>query len=235
MALDFLSDIELYYTPLENVYGNLLKISGDEKKHIIQVMRHNIGDKIYATDGHGHIYICSINEISRDEIILNIAETLNYPNQYRNIYFCIPKLKNSDRFEFALEKSIELGITNFIIFTAEHSIAKGDKTTRISKLAISAMKQSLRSYRPEFTFAGSITEIINLPGKKIILEQHASNRLGSMQINAAETYYFIFGPEGGLSDKEKNTLSEDNFFQLTGNRLRAETAIITTASLLCTK
>ena len=78
----------------------------------------------------------------------------------KNIFFCIPKLKYSDRFEFALEKCTELGITNFIIFDSERSIHKSDKKERWEKIVLSAMKQSLRSYLPNITVINSLIEYL---------------------------------------------------------------------------
>ena len=63
MVQNYLSDIELYFAEgnredISNIY-----INGDEAKHIARVMRHNIGDIIYVTNGVGFIYESKIINI----------------------------------------------------------------------------------------------------------------------------------------------------------------------------
>jgi RsmE family RNA methyltransferase len=51
-------------------------------------------------------------------------------------------------------------------------------------------------------------------------------------LNSAENYYFIFGPEGGLSEKELNLFDANEIYNLTPYRLRTETAIVKCASMI---
>ncbi len=144
-----LSNIELYYTSPENISKNKIIIEGEEYSHITKVMRHTMNDKLYVTDGDGNIYSCLINKINKNNIELGIENVLSYENRLKNIYFCIPKLKNNDRLEFALEKCTELGIINFVIFESERTISRANKIERWKKILLSAMKQSLHSFLPK--------------------------------------------------------------------------------------
>ena len=121
-------------------------------------------------------------------------------------------------------------ITNFIIFDSERAIRKSDKKERWQKIVLSAMKQSLRSYLPNIEIVNSLNEILNLDGRKILLEQNSEKKISGAKINHYEKYYFIFGPEGGLSKEEMNLFDEK--YKLADNRLRTETAIIKCASLI---
>ena len=112
MKQEYLSDIELYYTT--EVNDNSLKLTGDESKHITKVMRHSVGDVLHVTNGSGNYIESTITEIGKSNVIASINNRKKYKNEFENIFFCFPRLKSSSRFEFELEKSIELGITNFI-------------------------------------------------------------------------------------------------------------------------
>ncbi len=151
--MNYLSGVELYYSSFGNIKGNKIIISEDDYKHIAKVMRHSIGDEIYITDGNGKIFLSIIKEIKKDSLTSSVKKILKYENEFSNIIFCIPKLKSSDRFEFALEKCTELGITNFIIFNSERAIYKSDKKGRWEKIVLSAIKHSLISYLPFLTVA----------------------------------------------------------------------------------
>ena len=197
-------------------------------------MRHSVDDEIYVTNGRGEIFLSIIKDIKKDCLTASIKKVLKYENKLANVFFCIPKLKSSDRFEFALEKCTELGITNFIIFDSSRTIHKGDKLERWNKILLSAMEQSLLSYLPELQIISSLEEIKNLEGEKIILEQSAVKHLAELNIVQQKKYCFIFGPEGGFSDEEMELFNKENKFKLASNRLRTETAIIKCASLIST-
>lgn len=226
-----LSNIELYYSPVR-ISDNEIIVEGEDYKHIKKVMRHSEGEHIYITDGMGTISESRINIIGKDSLIAKPIKLFHYKNDKKNIFFCIPKLKYSDRFEFALEKCVELGVTNFIIFESRRTISKGERLERWNKILISAMKQSLRSYLPQITIVNSVKEILSLTGEKIVFEQNSSNVIKALKISPDVDYYFIFGPEGGLDINELKFINPDNIFNLAENRLRTETAIIKAASVL---
>ena len=236
MEQTILSNIELYFTPRENVKSNYLKIVGDDVHHIAKVMRHKKGDQIHVTCGKGEIYLIKIAEVSRTVIEGWIIRTYVFENKYKNINICIPLLKNSDRFEFAIEKCAELGIPNIYIYEAKRSIPKGIKIARWQNQAIAAMKQSLGSHLPYLTELDSLKYLNDLRGKKIIFEQNAARNfidyLHEENALKGDNYYLVFGPEGGLTEEEINTIKNKEIFRLTQNRLRSETAIITTVSLI---
>lgn len=234
LSQEYLSNIELYYST--DVVDGYIQMSVEESKHISKVMRHAVGEELYVTDGKGSIYKTSIIEACSSTVTLRIIERIQYRNQFENITFCIPRLKSNDRFEFALEKCIELGITNFIIFNSDRTIAKGEKLERWNKIAQAAMKQSLRSYLPKIQFIKSLDKLNEFDGKKHIFDQNAEVKLSDNLIDysssAIEQSYFIFGPEGGLSDKEISNINNSKLIALAPNRLRSETAIVTAASCL---
>ena len=231
----YLSDIELYYT--SKIENNFIELFDDEFKHVTKVMRHTIGDILNVTDGIGNFYKTKISIINNDSVIASIVETQKYENRFSNIYFCFPRLKSVDRFEFEIEKLVELGITNFIIFHSERTIPKGEKLERWNKIALSAMKQSLRTYFPKFEYLKSIEQINKFDGKKIVLDQNGETSLINYVRDIKEqstnkNIYFVFGPEGGLSKNEISQITNCQTLTLTPNRLRAETAVIATATIV---
>ncbi len=230
----FLSDIELYYTISGVTPQKEILLSGNELKHAIKVMRHTAGDTIYATDGNGLLYKAEIRNIHSEFCTALIKEEHIFSNKLKDIYFCIPILKNPDRFEFAIEKCTEIGITNFIVYHANRSAPKGDKVERWKKILLSAMKQSLRCFLPEIKVVSSLEDITILNGKHLLFEQKGGNFFdtANIQFESSEKQYFIFGPEGGLDENELGLINSTNHYSLSKNRLRSETAIILTASAI---
>jgi len=231
----YFTDVELYYSEFVNTDKSLI-LTSYESHHLINVMRHRIGDEVYVTDGNGNIYLTIISHISKLEVNVDIKQKYFYPNLLKNITFCIPRLKNSERFEFALEKSIELGITNFIIFESQRTVARGDKLERWNKIALAAMKQSLRCWKPFINYFESLSEII-FHGEIIVLDQKGKISLQDYLNNNFDinrNYFFVFGPEGGLEKGEIDRLGNTVILRLTENRLRSETAIISAAGVMAT-
>lgn len=227
--MQYLSNIELYYSPQGN-YSKPVILAGDEFNHAVKVMRHIPGDEIYTTNGKGEILLSTIDEINKNFLSASAQQIFNYENKFSNITFCIPKLKSTDRLEFALEKCTELGITNFVVFNSQRTMHKSDRKERWERILLSAMKQSLRSYLPEIETVNSLNEIVKINGRKILLEQTTENKITSLKINKDEKIYFIFGPEGGFTKDEINLFDEK--YTLAGNRLRTETAVIKCASII---
>lgn len=233
------SNTEFYYTPPELISDKAIIIADVEAKHISRVMRHKVDDIILITNGEGKIYQSVIKNITKNEVVAESKKIFTQENKLSNVTFCIPILKSSDRFEFALEKCVELGITNFLVFSAKKSYKRGVKLERWNKILLSAMKQSLQSHKPKIDVTHSLSQTLAQESNKIYFEQNSElsieNYLKGKSIShflSDKKIFFVFGPEGGLTDEELNSDKNNIQLKLTSNRLRSETAIIHTASLL---
>lgn len=228
-----LADIELYYTPLKFITKDKISLVDDESKHCSKVMRNSISDVIYITDGKGNIFITEIEKVEKNSLYGKILETISYKNKLKNIFFCIPKLKNPDRIKYALEKCVELGITNFILFESKRTIGKVKNIERFNRIVLSAMKQSLHTFLPVVETT-SLKSILKNNGIKILFDQGSDNQF-IFKNNLSNKYYFLFGPEGGFESGEIEMIESSNRFVLSNHRLRSETAVIKCASMLTAK
>ena len=94
------------------------------------------------------------------------------------------------------------------------------------------MKQSLRSFLPEFNFVESLKSVADKDGVKYVFEQNSENKFFAEEKIFAEYSFFVFGPEGGLSSNELELFDARDIYKLADNRLRSETAIIVCAGRL---
>ncbi|MHB8339337.1 MAG: 16S rRNA (uracil(1498)-N(3))-methyltransferase [Ignavibacteriaceae bacterium] len=230
--MEYLSNIELYFSSPNNIFREKIKIEGEEFKHITKVMRHTEGEEVFVSDGCGKIFKTKISKVDLSSVEMNIQNIYRFENSLANIFFCIPRLKNPERFEFILEKCTEFGITNFIIYDADRAISRGNKIERWNKILLSAMKQSLRSFLPKISFETSVEAIKDKPGIKFIFEQNSNQQFEGIKTDSTSNCYFIFGPEGGLSERELDLFKDFEKYKIAENRLRSETAIIKCAALL---
>ena len=188
LILEHLSNIELYYTSPEFVESEKITLQGEEFHHAVNVMRNSVGDSLHITDGEGTIYRSEIVDITKSNLTAVIKDKFKYENPANNIWFCIPLLKNPDRLKFAFEKCVELGITNFVLFSSKHTISKKINSEKFKKTTLAAMKQSLRAFLPKI-ISSSYNEIIKLPGTKILFDQNAKSVFDG-NVNIKKTVYF---------------------------------------------
>lgn len=227
---EYLSDTELFFAPVSGISGNTLTVSGEEAKHLSRVMRKRIGDALNITDGAGGLYHCVITEISDKAVYAEIQNKQLFMREYPNITIVIPALKSEDRMEFAVEKCVEIGFTHFEIVIFKNSVKKSVRVERFNKIAVAAMKQSLRTFLPEFKVS-AFEESLKGEYVNLIQDQHSTKGITAVDIDTKSKYRLISGPEGGLSDKELQNLSGIKI-SLSPARLRAETAVIAGAVLL---
>ncbi len=229
---DFLSNTELFFSEEVFPSENRITISDDEFRHLTKVLRKKRGEIIYVTDGKGAIYKGKIDELKKKHAILSLIETKYYKNRFANIIFYLPNLHNKERIRFAVEKLIELGITSIVIFNSSRTLSKGFNSEKWRKIGVAAIKQSLRAFMPNITFAENLIDA-NLKNP-ILFEQNAEQTIFEIKdkINDAETLSVLIGPEGGFDKNEINSISPKLILKLNDYRLRSETAAITAGALL---
>jgi 16S rRNA (uracil1498-N3)-methyltransferase len=230
--------MEYYYTPASKIdlQNNTLVIEDFEHKHLIKVLRKKIGDELKITDGLRNIFDCKILKLSGVNVVCEIL------NKSRNIYepetnlkLYVAPLRNNSRFEFAIEKAVELGVGSifsvFTEFTINKSSFSKNKLDRISKIIISAMGQSQRCYLPEFNNVISFDDMLkstkNSPNK-IVMYEYADSEEKSIIDKTKKEISLLIGPEGGFSKQEINKLINSNWqiHSLGERKIRAETATI---------
>jgi 16S rRNA (uracil1498-N3)-methyltransferase len=204
-------------------------MSGEEYIHAVKVMRLRTGDTIHLTDGIGNMYEGEVREIRKEELIANILNRKQFDAPFKNFTIYIPRLKKEERLEFAVEKAIELGFADLVIYYSGRTIMKKARTERWNKIALSAMKQSLNFYLPAIKIANKLTIS---EGTKILFDQSGDSGIREFKFKRDEKYSLIFGPEGSLTEEEISHIGPDHILKLFPNRLRSETAIISALSFI---
>lgn len=207
-------------------------LTGSDIRHITRVMRHKAGDIIHVTSGDGIILKVKIISGSDDLIKVMSLEKFEFQNKMTNLEIAIPRLKSSDKIELVIEKLVETGFTKFVFFESDNCIGKGFKLDRWEKIAISASKQSFNPFNVELRSVSKFDDLFKNGREVIGFDLEAENSFAGFQPERGVNYTLVTGPEGGLSKKELIKFREGNIFQLTGNRLRSETAILYSAFLI---
>lgn len=231
--------MEYYYTPSNkiNLIEQILVIDDEfEYKHLAKVLRKKPGDTLQITDGELKVYDCIIESITRNEIkcnITNVQKDLYEPD--KRIHLFIAPLKNSDRFEFAIEKAVELGVVSITPIITRYTINKSalneTKLKRLHRIIISAMGQSQRCLLPKLNNISKFNDLIRdttCNKNKIVMYEFSGKDDKFVYDNTSNDISLLIGPEGGFSKEEIGLLRDDGWQvgSLGERKLRAETAAI---------
>lgn len=219
-----------FYAP--NIIENPILPESDSQ-HCVRVLRMKEGDIIDIIDGKGYRYTCRIIDAhpkrAHVEIIDRISTPLTWSN---NIIIAVAPTKHIDRMEWMVEKLTEIGVNQIIPLLCQHSERKEIKVERLEKIAISAMKQSLKATLPTIRPITSVKEIIqnlNTEQKYIAYcDTSIPRKLLSNEYVAHKDTIILIGPEGDFSIEEIQLALNNNYqpISLGDNRLRTETAAI---------
>jgi len=233
--------VDYFYIKPEDVTGNALVLRGDESKHLARVLRKHAGDRIFATDGNDHMYEAFVTEIGKKDTQCRIgAVHTKYNEPSLNVALAVSLLKNPARFDFLVEKATELGVRHIIPMRCERTVPYREKRDRLEKIAIAAVKQCGRSWRPRISSVAKASEVFAasggyglrlIPHEKADPDQTIEHVLG--QHPQQNSILIVIGPEGGFTDEEVNAAKDAGFAAVTlgARRLRAETASLAAVTL----
>jgi len=218
----------LFYTPVIN--DSCHELNEEESRHCSKVLRLKEGEIVYLTDGIGHLYQCRIAKSDSKKCKITIEERLpSSPPKSWSLHIGMAPTKNIDRFEWFVEKATEIGINEISPIFCDRSERKFLKTSRLEKVIIAALKQSLRTYKPIINEPVDFCDLITRPsiGQKFIACCEMSQKQELMKIYRKESDVLILiGPEGDFSATEISKAQSNGFIPISlGNtRLRTETA-----------
>ena len=232
--------MEYFYVKPEDVTSHGLTLRGDESKHLIRVLRKNLGDRIFVTDGNEMMYQAVVAEIGNTYTYCTIAAMhRKYNEPLIDVTIAVSLLKNPARFDYLVEKTTELGVRTILPISCERTISKNEKRERLEKIALSAMKQCGRSWLPRIQPLQSIKSLIDNSShyqlKFILHEKTDHSHTIAFELRLHEDVHsllIIVGPEGGFTEEETVVAEHAGFksISLGTRRLRSETAAIAAVS-----
>ncbi len=214
---------------------NSISISDDELKHV-KALRLNREEKVLITNGKGITCLCELFNINKEKAEFLIRERYELMNENNyNTALGISILSSRERFEFAVEKAVELGINKIIPLYSKFTQKIKFKNKRIEAKILTALKQSKRSVLPDLEELTKFSELKKIAPNydNIILLDDSGDTPSNDTLG--DNILIIVGPEGGFdSDEIKNLTDEKNtvIWNLGQRRLRSETASVVALSTL---
>jgi 16S rRNA (uracil1498-N3)-methyltransferase len=223
--------MHLFYQP--ELQNSLLELSEEETRHAVRVLRLSAGDKIEVSDGKGVRAKAEITEISKRSCSFQILE------QTKEEKPTLPKVaiaptKSIDRFEWFLEKAVELGVSEICPILCSNSERRIIKQERSEKVLLAAMKQSQRNWLPKLHALTLYSEFIAQANEPLLLAHCRDAKKFSLTNQLETNSWIMIGPEGDFTLEEielalKKGVTE---IDLGKSRLRTETAGICALSVM---
>lgn len=208
----------------EEIENGVARFGESESKHMVQVLRFSLGDEVWCSDGKGNRYLVELDFISKKEVKGKVVQTLTVDAP--EFTLVVGVLKSTDRMEWLLEKTVELGLKRLIWVACDNSERSKIFLDKLMKTCVSAMKQSHGAWLP-------ILEHMNF---KDALDQygegaffaHCTDGLHYSASDLKSNSVVFIGPEGDFSAHEIRLAQQNGLkeLQLGSRILRTETAAI---------
>jgi 16S rRNA (uracil1498-N3)-methyltransferase len=206
-----------------------------ESNHACKVLRLNIEEPVEIINGKGVLAQAKIVDAHGKRTQVAVESIFFEEPEVRQVHLAIAPTKGNDRFEFFLEKAIEIGVNEITPLLGQNSERTKLNFERIDKMVQSAVKQSHRLYAPKINPLTKVSDFISAHPQAFIA--HCADNLPRhelMQMALSFNPVLMIGPEGDFSQNELELAGKLGLksVSLGVNRLRTETAGLVGLTLL---
>jgi 16S rRNA (uracil1498-N3)-methyltransferase len=223
--------MQLFYHP-EVVPNDInFYFDKDESKHIVKVLRKTEGDILHVTNGLGSLFTTEITNANASKCEVKILQVDTESKPSFGLHLAVAPTKLNDRFEWFLEKAVEIGVQAITPLICDHSERTVVKTERFEKIVLGALKQSNQLFLPKINAPQKFKTLVkdSLESQKLIAHCEKTQKTSLKKtLRLHEDTLILIGPEGDFSLKEIELALENGFIPVTlgKTRLRTETAAL---------
>ena len=234
-----------FYVPNPRIEQGLLKVEGNEVRHIRRVLRLKVGDRLVLFDASAKEYEGIIVEESPSSVVIKVKDIFSPPKESPLEITLAQSLLKGEKMEYLIQKATELGTKKIVPFFSSRSVPLLDKSKKLrryhrwEKIAIEACKQCGRITVPKVEPLQNYSEMLGMAPSEalrlILWEKKGQGLKEVLKESGGRTkIFFVVGPEGGMSDEEVGEAEKAGFIPITlGKRiLRSETASLCLLSVL---
>ncbi len=231
--------LPFFYIETYDASAKTIVLDEDTSRHVVSVLRMQEGEKLNLTDGKGNLISCEISNAHKKHCEVSVlTSVINHPPA-KHISIAISLLKNTNRFEWFLEKATEIGVNEIIPLICERTEKQKFRYDRMKGICISAMLQSQQTWLPVLHEPVQFSKMQMdkyADYQKLIAHCDEGNKqsISDLHIGTSAQCLICIGPEGDFTSSEINLALQNNFtsVSLGETRLRTETAGVVAATLL---
>ena len=225
-----------FFVTKDQIADGRITLDGENARHISLVLRCKEGQAVTVCDGAGTDYNCTIAGLAPESVSLLVQSTSPTASEPKISVQLFVALQKGDKFEYMLEKAVELGVTGITPFVSARCVSTPDakqlqkKVERWNKIVAAASKQSGRgiipAVAPVCTFKDAVQQATGGYLPLFLYEGEENYTLKQALLQPCEAIAIMVGPEGGFSAEEARHAEKSGMIKTTlGKRiLRCETA-----------
>ena len=220
------------YLPLLLAAGAELELPDVAVRHLVQVLRMEVGETLTVFNGEGGEYAATLTAVGRRDARLRLDSHDPVSREAPLAVTIAQCVSKGDRMDYALQKATELGAAAFATVLSARGVVKLDgerwekKVEHWRGVVVGACEQSGRTAIPTVDAPTTFDRTVSAerPGLKLILAPGGDLRLSSL--TADQPITALIGPEGGFDVAELKLAARHGWQRLgLGPRiLRTETA-----------
>ncbi len=207
-------------------------VCGEEFTHAVNVLRIKENEDIILCDNSGIEYFAKIQKINKRDFTATVYDKKQSQTEPKNKVVLISGYLKGDKTEFVVQKAVELGVSEIVVFSSQFSSAymNDNKLARLNRVAIESAKQCGRAMAPKVSYVENLKLALD-SGKscknKLFACEFAKENQTDFKTLCGDTA-IVVGSEGGFSQAEFDLALSEGFVTVyLGKRiLRAETASI---------
>lgn len=222
--------------------GTKIVLTGGAATHLGKVLRLRENDAVILFNGKGLDHSARIISVTHQEVVVLVAASTDPGTESPINVSLLQGICRNPRMDLLIQKSTELGVQSIRPIITERSVIRltdervEKRLAHWQNVAISACEQSGRTLVPDIRqpeFLATACEQLDKTAALLILDPAGDDMPESM-IRSAHSIALLVGPEGGLTDTERETASSAGFrrVRLGPRILRTETAPLAALSVL---
>lgn len=250
------ADMRRFLVSPDSIKNDTVYISGDDLKHMVQVLRFRTGDHLLVFDGTGLEHEIELVSVDKAMAVGKIVKTGTPETESKRKVILFQGMPKSDKMEWIIQKTVELGVSQIVPMITRYSVVRDidrnidAKLERWNRISREACKQSGRVVIPEVKKPLEYSKAMDLWDDMVSNETCGSSLavfcyenegkkcfkelLKCYNIDYIKTIGIFIGPEGGFAEEEIKLAGDHGIIPVgLGKRiLRTETAAVAVLSII---
>jgi len=221
-----------FFADINDISTDSILLCTEDSKHI-RTLRLKPDEQFIVCDGNGTDYVCKLGKTGdcKKAEILSKHKTITEPSVLCRVFIAYQK---GDRLDFAVQKSVELGVHDIVLFKSERCVAIPNdipkKLARLQRISLETAKLCNRGIIPRVSSSSSLETAVNeaVTSDLTLFFYESEDQLHIKSVLQQEysSISIFTGPEGGFQPHEVEFIRSKNIpvISLGPRILRSETA-----------
>jgi 16S rRNA (uracil1498-N3)-methyltransferase len=224
--------------------GDTGTLDGPEGHHAATVQRLKVGERLILADGRGGTAYAEVLAVGKGSVEFRVNDRQFVPAHDPRLVV-VQGIAKGDRGELAVQAMTEIGVDEILPWAASRSVAqwRGDRGVKArDKWAATAREAAKQARRPWLPTVGGnpdcatreVAARLDGAAAAFVLHEEATGRLTTASLPASGEIVLVVGPEGGISDAERDAFvaAGATTVRLGSEVLRTSTAGVAALSVL---